>query len=425
MIKLLQFLSATTLSVLLVACGAQNNGGGSASPANIRFVNAAQDVSLSVTLNGAAQFSNVQAANASDYASVAAGTYTIAVTGTSGSLASPAFSVSLSAAQTYTLMAYVRDGAVVASVITENQTAPASGNGMLGVTNLSPDSGALDLYVVAPGTTSLAGLAPAFQSTGFRAAPTWATFVAGTFDVVATAAGNPNDVRLRLASVSVSSAQILMLALTGTSGGALVNTVLLNQAGAVQFVPATNARVRIVSALPVSGASPVTATIGTTSLAPVFAPNPGTYTLVAGNTSSYAVSAAGTPIATLPAATFATGGDFTILVYGTTASPSVSIFTDINQLPIVVGDVNLRLVNAGVNVAGGLTLYDNNVQVASAVGYGAASSYFGVPSANSVLELVEPSVAPLSTALLLGPTGSVYSVFVIDGTLTPYVIRDR
>ena len=425
MIKVLKYLSLGAFALLLVACGSHNNGAATALPANIRFVNAAQDRSLTVSLNGTAQISNVQAASASGYVTVTSGTYAIAVTDTTGSLPSTAFSASLSAAQNYSLVAYVRDGAVVTSLIAENQPVPASGDGTLGVANLSPDSGALDLYLVAPGTTSLSGLVPTFQSATYRAVPTWSIFVAGTFDIVGTAAGNPNDVRLRMSSVPVSSEQILLLALTSTSGGALVNTVLVNQGGTVQIVPATNARVRVVSALSVSGATPVTATVGPTSLAPVFAPNPGTYTLVAGNSSSYTITAAGTPVATLPAATFATGGDFTILVYGAVASPSVAIFTDTNQLPIVGGDVNLRLVNGGVNVAGGLTLYDNNVQVASEVAYGAASSYFSVPSANSVLELVQPSAAPTSTTLLLGPTGSVYSVFVIDSTLTPYVIRDR
>jgi len=425
LIKLMKCLSSTLLGVLLVACGGHNNGGGTAAPANLRFVNASQGASLTLAVDGTAEFSNVAGASTSDYASVAAGTHTVTVTGGNSSLASPAVSVPLNPAQAYSLVAYVRDGAVVASLVAESQVVPASGNATLGVANLSPDSGGLDLYLVAPGTANLAGLAPVFQSVSYRAAPSWATFVAGTFDIVVTAAGNPNDVRQRLSSISVSGAQVVVLALTSTSGGALVNAALLTQAGTVQFIPTTNARVRVVSALNVSSAIAVTATVDTTSLAPVFAPNPGTYALVAGNTTAYAVSAGGVPIATLPSATFATGGDFTVMVYGAAASPSVSILTDINQQPILNGDVNLRLINAGVNVAGGLTLYDNNVQVASSVAYGTASPYFGTPSANSVLELVQPAVAPLTTTVVLGPTGSVYSVFVIDGTLTPYVIRDR
>src|SRR5262249_25264658 len=158
----------------------------------------------------------------------------------------------------------------------------------------------------------------------------------------------------------------------------------------------------------------------------VFAPNPGAYNLVAGGTSSYSIMAGNTAIASLPATTFATGGDYTILVYGTASAPLVAVFTDNNQVSSVGGDVKLRLVNAAANVAGGLTLYDSSVQVASSVGYGVASPYFSVVAATpSTLELVQPSLSPMYTTLPLGPPGSVYTVFVIDNTLTLYVIRDR
>jgi len=187
--------------------------------------------------------------------------------------------------------------------------------------------------------------------------------------------------------------------------------------------------------LPVAGATNVDATVGTVNFTPVFAPNPGTYTLVAGGTSTYSISIGGTPIASLPAATFNAGGDFTVLVYGTVATPSVAVFTDNNQLPVVGGDVKLRLINAAVSDPGGLTLSDNGVTVASAVGYGQASPYFGVAtSPQSVLNLIQPSVGLRSTTVSLTPAGSVFSIFVINipdstdptkNVPTLFPIRDR
>ncbi len=278
---------------------------------------------------------------------------------------------------------------------------------------------------MSPGTTTLTGLTPTFQAVNYSATTSWTTLAAGTFDIIATATGNQSDVRFKLPSVAVPGTQIVLLAFCSTPGGALVNGVVMTQNGGVQFAPTASARVRVVSALPVASTALVAATVGGTSFASVYSPNPGIYTAVPGGTSSYSISAAGTPIASLPAATFATGGDFTVLVYGTVASPSVSIFTDNNQVPVGSG-ANLRLINAAVNVPGGLTLYDNNVQVASSIGYGAASSYFGVAeSTTSVLELIEPSVAPVTTTVALNSPGGVYTVFVIDSTLMPYVIRDR
>jgi hypothetical protein len=57
---------------------------------------------------------------------------------------------------------------------------------------------------------------------------------------------------------------------------------------------------------------------------------------------------------------------------------------------------------------------------------GCASPYVGVTLARStVLELIEPSVAPVTASVSLTSPQSVYSVFVIDASLTPYAIRDR
>jgi hypothetical protein len=421
--RFLQSLAIVAVAAVLTACGSGNNN--SSSSISLRFVNASQKAALSVSLNGTAQFSSVATASASKYDSIASGNYTVAITSASGSLASWTLTTGLSGGNTFTLLAYDRDGAIVATLINENQTVPTSGYGTIGVFNFSPDSDPLDVYVVSPGTATLTGLTPTFQAVNFSSTTTWTTLAAGTFDIIATASGNTNDVRFKLPSVAVPGTQVVMLAFSSTPGGALVNGVLMTQNGAVQFAPTAGARVRIVSALPVASTALVAATVGGTSFASVYSPNPGTYTLVPGGTSTYSISVAGTPIASLPTATFATGGDFTILVYGTVSSPSVSIFTDNNQAPISSG-ANLRLVNAAVNVPGGLTLYDNNVQVASSIGYGAASSYFGVAeSATSTLELIEPSVAPVTTTVALNSPGAVYTVFVIDSGLTPYVIRDR
>jgi hypothetical protein len=178
--------------------------------------------------------------------------------------------------------------------------------------------------------------------------------------------------------------------------------------------------------LPTSGSSQVAATVGGTALTSVFSPNPGRYTLVPGGTTSYSISVSGTAATGLPAATFAVGGDFTVLVYGAAATPSVSVFTDNNQAPLS-GEVNLRLVNAGVNISGGLTLYDNGLQVASSVAYGAASPYFGVGVASSTtFLLIQPGTSGNATAESLPTPGAIYSVFsMADTPLVPFLIRDR
>jgi len=425
--RFLKALAPAIVAAALIGCGSSNNNSG---PVSLRFVNASTNQSLTVSLNGTVQFSTIAAGASTSYSQVAAGTYTITISSASGALASASLSAGLGSNSTFTLVGYTRNGAIVAYLVTEDQTVPVGGLGTIGVANISPDAGALDVYLVTPGTTSLSGLTPQFPFANFAAVPVFTTLVAGTFDVVATASGNPNDVRLRLPSVQVAAGQVRLVAFTNTPGGALVNAVILNQAGTVgaatvQYVNNTQARVRIASALPTAGLTPVAGTVGSQALATVYSPNPGSYTEVAGNTSTYTISANGAAVAGLPAATFAVGGDYTILVYGAAATPTVAVFTDNNQVP-AGGNANLRLINAGANISQGLTMYYNNVQVANSILYGQASAYFGVAqSALATLQLIAPGMNPVSATVSLNSPGAVYTVFVIDSTLTPYLIRDR
>ncbi len=422
LIRILKMLALVAIAAILAACGSSNNN---SSNASMRLVNATGSASLSVTLNGNTQFSSVPAGNASKYASISPGTYTITVTSAGGTPTSSTTTFGLGSAQTFSLLAYDRDGALFTSLVTENEVAPPTGYGVLGLANLSPDSGPLDVFVVAPGA-SITGLAPTFQNVQNGAAAASTTLATGTYDIVATAVGNSRDVRFTASSQPIANQQIVSLGLTSTPGGALVNGVFLVQAGGVRFVPATNARARVVSALPTSGSYQVVATVGGTALPAAFAGLPtSSYALVPGGATTYTVTISGTAVATLPATTFGTGGDFTILVYGTAASPNVSVFTDNNQTP-VAGEVNLRLVNGAVNASGGLSLYDNGVQVASSIAYGAASAYSGVSVASStVLEVIEVGVTPVTANVALATPEAVYTIFVIDSTLTPYLVRDR
>jgi len=421
--RILTTLAPVALLALLAACGSSNN---SSSNSNIRLVNASKTATLTLALNGGNQFTNIAASSASPYGSINSGAYTLTVSASGGSLAAATQNVSLSGNnQYYTVLAYDRDGAVTVSTISENQGVPSNGYGSFGVINVSQDSGPLDIYVVAAGTTSLVGLPTTFSYVGNSPNPSTTSLIAGTYTVFATAANVPTDVRLRLPSVTIANGQILMLALTSTTGGALVNGVLLNQASSVQMAPNTTARVRAVSGLPTSPAIPVIATVGTTTLSTVYAPNANPYTVVTGGQSAYTISVNGTAVGSVPAATFTAGGDYTILVYGTAVTPIVSVFTDNNQSPTGF-NANLRLINAGVNVAGGLTMYDNGVQVANSVAYGAASPYFGVaPSTSTILSVIEPGQTPVPTSVSIASTQAVYSVFVFDSTLATTLVRDR
>jgi hypothetical protein len=422
--KILQALiAAPLLALLLCACGSSSNS--SSSNVSLRFINASKTVAMTVAVNGTVDFSAQAVQTASPYLTFNAGTYSVAVTGAGGALVSSTVTQGFGAGTTYTLIAYDRDGAIQTALIPENQPTPASGYGSLAVSNLGADPGSLDVYVVATTTTSLLGLAPTFQAVAYGSTPPSTTLATGNYKVVATAAGNVNDVRFTLPSFAVGNQQIQTLGFTSTPGGALVDGTLFTQSGGAAFFNATSARVRVYSALAPASSTPVAATVGGVLLPTVYSPIAGSYTLVPGGTTAYSLNVAG-GVASLPAATFAAGGDYTILVFGTAAPWFVQVFADVNQAPNG-GNINLRLVNAGVNDPAGVNMSYNGVPVASATPYGTPSSYFSTtlaPSGASIVLNAKGLTVTTPASSITAPQ-SVYTVFVIDSALTSSLVRDR
>jgi len=385
--------AAAALCATLAGCG--SHGSTAAAPASLRLVNATQASTLTLSLNGAAEIPNLAPGAASGYASIAAGSYTSSVGPTDGSLGASTQLVALGSGGAYTTLAYQRSNAIVSTTFTDNLAAPAAGGALVRVANVSQDAGPLDVYIVAQGSTSLTNLTPTFQNVPSGSASTPSLATAGTYGLFVTAYANQSDVRFSLPAFTLSSTEILTIALTSTSGGALVNATLITQGGATQFIPNQAARVRLVAAFPPNGTTSVTANaaVNSTTLPTLTAPSLSNYSLVTAPTTSYAVVVNGVSVATaaLPATSFASGGDYTILAYGSSTAPTVAVFTDNNQTAGF--DAIVRVINASVPT-GGVSLSYNFQTLANNVAYGAASAYTGVtPSSAAQLQLTSPNTA--------------------------------
>lgn len=429
--------AAVSLS-LLTACG---SGSGTTTPANIRVVNDTTS-NVTVSLNG---LSTLTAASqvTSAYAAVTPSTYTLSVATPSG-LTGASSTIGLGTAQNYTALAYERGNNIYSAVYTDNQAVPSAGFSSLNVANVSSDAGPLDVYLVphaASGSPSLVGYQPTFSSVqGLSTATTLASTAAAAgstpaiaWDIVVTKAASPNDVRLTLSNPTFATAQAYTLALTSTSGGGLVNAVFIPQGlTTTVFTPASQARVRVWSVLPGPSTPAVSVTVGTKTLSVANAPSPTPYQLVPAQSAITAITLNGSAIGTIPAGTFAAGGDYTILVYGTgtpSGAPAALILADTNQ--VVANYASVRLINAAVTDAGGLTMYVANAEGASSVTYPTAAT----TSSAYVYSGVKPaSAAPIN---LIGAgytgaasngqftSGSVYTVMVYDATLPPLIVQDR
>jgi hypothetical protein len=432
--------SAAAIAIsLLTACG---SGSGTTVPANIRVVNDTAD-SVILSLNGLTTIPTQVSNATSAYVAVTPSTYTLSVATSSG-LTGASTTVGLGTAQNYTALAYERGKNIYSAVYTDNQAVPSAGFSSLNIANVSSDAGPVDVYLLphaASGTPSLTGYQPTFTSVqGLSTATTLASTAAATastpaiaWDIVVTRAAAPSDIRLTLSNPIFASSQAYTLGLTATAGGGLVNAVLIPQGlTTAVYTPATQARVRVWSALPTGSAAAVVTTVGTAQLSIDYAPSPTPYQLVPANSAVTALTVAGTAIGTLPADTFAAGGDYTILVYGTgspVGAPAALILTDTNQ--VVANYASVRLINAAVNGSAGLTMYVAGAEGASSVVYPTAATattayvYTGVKPASAapLLLLGAGYTGPQSTAQFT--SGSVYTVMVYDAAQAPLITQDR
>lgn len=428
--SLFTLLSMFFLAASLCACSSGGDNSSSTQP-TLRLVNLTGANDLNLTADSTGYGGNAASGAANSYSSLSAATYSLFVSSASGALSTSATSsVALSADTNYSAVAYERGGQIKVLVLTETDTTPSTGFALLTVNNADADAGNLDIYVVAPGV-DVADLSPTF-SVAVSSSSLSNSVAAGTYDIVVTANSKPTDVRLRLPSIQLAGSEVINLVLTPTSGGSLVDGALIRQQGSVTFIRNPSARVRVVAALPAgTGQNPViAAAVGGTILGQVTAPSVGSaYGLVPAGATTYEVKIDGTPLTSLPAHTFASGGDYTILTYGTNAAAAdVNVLTDSNRLPANSG-ARIRLVNGGVPSAG-LSLSANNISLVSEVVFGDSSAYASITTGSNQLVVTSPAISFTTyTSTQSIVASSVYTLFVLnytDSATTKYVLtKDR
>jgi len=431
------------------ACGGKKHDS-TPTPAHVRVVNATKVSNMTLTLTNTTDSTKtytinagLAAGSAGSYTDIPVAAYSGVASVTGGALAaSSSFSYNYASDTKYTAIAYERNNTIEVRVIADGITAPSSGFAILTAGNPAPDAGPLDVYVVPVGTTSIDGLNPTIQYVYSQSITSVnASVSAGNYDIIITAYGKQNDVRGKISGVSLTNQEIALLLFTSTKGGALVDTTLIQQGGSVTVYPSTLARIRLMGTVTASSSPSIAVNaIGPSGSAatypfPFISPKvDNLYSIVAADTTIQSVSVtigSNPPVAlTPPTDALAAGNDYTLLVYGPSTAPAVSLLTDNNQSPT---SARIRLINVDVPDAGKsgvITLTDNNLTLASQLPYGTASPYITVNTGTSALATSSPDQGfqPYSATVNVGLYG-VYSL-VVGGstTLTPpqvWLVKDR
>ncbi len=409
----------------LVGCGGHNSSGS----ANVRLVNATlTHASIDLLANSTSVVTATMLDTVSSYVGLSAGSPTLQVNDATSGIVLATTAPSLATDQHYALLAYESGGTLRTAVIGEDTAAPASGTAILRIFDTATDAGAIDVYVTDPSVdiSTLSSPTFTFAASSSTQASTFLSFAPGTYRIRVTGAGNTSDLRLDIASVTLTSQQIDTVVLTPTTGGTLVNGSVLVQQGAYTASRNANARVRLAAA--VSSGAIVTASAGGTTIATGFvSPAVGAYAIVPAG-AAFTISVNGAPIGA-PAATLAAGSDATLLVYGNTGSAAASLIADDNHLPAATANLRLRVLNGITGAATPVTLEADFAVLASNVAPGTASAYSVIVAGLSTqLDVVSSSTqASLYNNSLVIPGNAVYTLFMVGDAGAPSGLlrRDR
>lgn len=422
---------------LLAAAAALTGCGGSIdTEGHVRLVNATTNASaLDLYESSDRILAGVAPGSASGYVDLEEDSYTLLVKNAGSGSTAATLSAAIDKETSYTVVAYLSGGEMNAEFIKEKEDDPSDGTAKLRIFNAAPvEVESVDVYLLddACSTLGSSDIAMATGVTGLQDSFSEITAASAgtTYHVCVTAAGDRADLRLEIPALSLKDQQIATLILTRTTGGVLLDGLLLNQKGSA--TAHANGAVRLRLAADAASGGVVTAAANGTTLGASFAsPTVGAYKLVAAGDLDIKLSIAGTAVSAGDLSASA-GTDLTLLVTGTAAAPGVTLLVDDN-LPSTSSTkpVKLRLVN-GLNGigSGALMLTVDGDVVADSVSFGSASNTVNVTAAAATAEF-DVSFAGSSLWSASDQTlssGKVYTVFLLGdagGTVKGILRADR
>jgi len=213
-------LAPLAIGLLTLATLLATTGCGSSS-ARVRMMNAfLGQSSLDMLVNSKNVATGVTYGAASSYASVSSGAPNLQIedTGTNNILVNQTINLSSKSDSTVLTKG---SGAVV---LTDNNSAPTSGNIEIRVINASPTLGTADVYIVQSGTAITPG-SPTFASLAYQAASGYQSLPAGSYEVIFTLPGQPSAV-INSNPLSFSAGQIRSIVGLDGQGGGFTTAVL-------------------------------------------------------------------------------------------------------------------------------------------------------------------------------------------------------
>ena len=182
---------STGVGILFLCTAALFTAGcGGGDKAKLRILNAVPDQSqINVLLDGTATFNNVAYGIANDYTSTGDGSRHIQVEPAGSTNFIIDENITLNGSTNNTFIAADFSSTSSGILLADDTTAPASGNIKLRIANGSPNLGAVDVFIIPPGT-SLNSVSPTITNLGFRTASDYQSLTAGSYEIFFTPHGS-------------------------------------------------------------------------------------------------------------------------------------------------------------------------------------------------------------------------------------------
>lgn len=170
-------------TVLLTAgCGSGGN-------TRFRLMNAVPDESsLDVLVDSTSVSSDLAYGTSTGYLSEKSGSHQVGIEPSGSSTTLLQQSITFASGSDTTVISSNFSTSVANLVLTDDNSAPASGNFKIRVVNASPGLGPADVYIVAPGT-SLTTVSPTLTNLGFGVTAAYKSLAAGTYEIELTSVG--------------------------------------------------------------------------------------------------------------------------------------------------------------------------------------------------------------------------------------------
>jgi hypothetical protein len=212
---------AVTCVAFLMGVVIFSTGCGGSGKTEMRVLQASPDetTGLDVLIDGNTLFSNVALDTVGSYASVSSGSRHLQVEPNGSTTPVIDETISLNGGTHYTLVTTNYAANISPVLLTDDASAPASGDFKIRVMNAGIGTGpSVDAYIVTPDTTP-GSVAPTISAVTFGNASSYQSLAAGSYEIFFTLSGVPSVIYVDTGSLSFAAGQNRTIVLVPTAAG--------------------------------------------------------------------------------------------------------------------------------------------------------------------------------------------------------------